>query len=193
MYFWQSCRPILAKPLRQIRNNDISIIWLSPLLFEFKQNVGSNDRTLTFTFPLVLAFGSHRVVAWKLVDVFQWRGKAITIKTPLKKSWKSRPCHRCKSMVEGYGWIPFPVHRPCLVPWHGKCYIGTKKELIQSRWRWRTKPVTSQWILCGRRWQYPSSTWKNSDMFTMEDEVEGKPSRNNIVLAPREFFEYLCT
>ena len=44
--------PILTEPLRQIRNN-ISIVWLSPPLFEFKQNVGSIDRTLTVTFPLI--------------------------------------------------------------------------------------------------------------------------------------------
>jgi len=30
--------PILVEPLRQIRNN-ISYVWLSPLLFEFKQNL----------------------------------------------------------------------------------------------------------------------------------------------------------
>ena len=75
---FESHGPILAKPLRQIRN-DIRIVWLSPPLFEFKQNVGSSDRTLTVTCPRVLAFGSHRVVAGEFVDVFQWRGKAMEL------------------------------------------------------------------------------------------------------------------
>jgi hypothetical protein len=50
--------PILAKPLSKSRNY-IGIVWLLPTLFEFKQNFGSSERTLTVTFPLVLAFGSH--------------------------------------------------------------------------------------------------------------------------------------
>ena len=50
--------PILVEPLHQIRNN-ISYVWLPPLLFEFKQNVSSIECTLTVAFPLVLAFKSH--------------------------------------------------------------------------------------------------------------------------------------
>ena len=41
----------------------IGIVWLSLPLFEFKQNFGSSDRTLTVKFSLVLAFGAHRGVA----------------------------------------------------------------------------------------------------------------------------------
>ena len=54
--------PILAEPVRQIRNN-ISIVWSSLPLFELKQKFGSSDHTLAVTFPLLLDFGSHRVVA----------------------------------------------------------------------------------------------------------------------------------
>ena len=70
--------PILVEPLRQIRNN-ISYVWLSPLLFEFKQNVNSIECTLTVAFPLVLAFKSHQVVACELVDIFQRSGKYMNL------------------------------------------------------------------------------------------------------------------
>ena len=71
--------PILVEPLRQIRNN-ISYVWLSPLLFEFKQNVNSIECTLTVALPLVLAFKSHQVlVGCELVDIFQRSGKSMNL------------------------------------------------------------------------------------------------------------------
>jgi hypothetical protein len=70
--------PVLAEPVRQIRNN-VSIVWLSPPLCKFKQNSNSIECTLTVAFPLELAFESHRVVSCELVDIFQWRGKAMKL------------------------------------------------------------------------------------------------------------------
>jgi hypothetical protein len=75
---FESHGPILAKPLRKSRH-DIGIVWLSMPLFELKKGFGSSDRTFAVTFPLVLAFGTHRVVACKLVDIFQWRGKSMEL------------------------------------------------------------------------------------------------------------------
>ena len=70
--------PILAKPLRK-SGDDIGIVWLSPPLFELKKRVGSSDSTFAVTFPLVQAFGTHRVETCKLVDIFQWRGKSMEL------------------------------------------------------------------------------------------------------------------
>ena len=57
----------------------MGIVWLSPPLFELKKGVGASDRTLAVTFTFVQAFGARRVVACKLVDEFQWRGKSIEL------------------------------------------------------------------------------------------------------------------
>jgi hypothetical protein len=75
---FESHGPILAKPFRKSRN-DIGIVWLSPPLFELRKGFGSSDRTFAVTFRLVQAFGTHRVITCKLVDVFQWRGKSMEL------------------------------------------------------------------------------------------------------------------
>jgi len=58
-YTFDSHGPILTKPLRQIRNY-ISIVWLSPPLFEFKQSVGSSDSEFSYYGANVYAYISAK-------------------------------------------------------------------------------------------------------------------------------------
>ena len=103
--------PILTKPLRK-SGNSIGIVWLLPPVFELKKGLGASDRILAVTFPFVQAFGTHQVVACKLVDVFQWRGK---LWSSLELAWLIGPSTGPAPVTSCCPWASVSIHPN--VPW----------------------------------------------------------------------------